>query len=142
MKKIKENRLVVGDKAWAECIPEWLLEEAKHERLILGLASNIHPDGIKIGDAEVCIYLMTTSLRQPLSSDHTEIYMFLTTKLMKGKNKDVPTDIQKDNLTEWQERKLDELRSMIYDKRGGEINHPILNLMRAIKVMNDKPVSQ
>jgi len=87
----------------------------------------------KIGDAEVAVYLMTASHRSMLSSEHTNIYMYLVTQLFKKRDKEVPEDIRKDELTEWEEHEFEELRDMIYHSRGGEIKHPLLNAMRQLK---------
>ena len=133
MAKEKENRLVVGDAAWADTIPEWLLEEVKAERMIYGLACLMDGARAKVGDAEVTVYLMTASHRGSLSSEHTNIYMYLVTQLFKKDGKEVPEDIRKEKLTEWEEHELQELRDMIYDKRGGEIHHPVLDAMRVLK---------
>ena len=132
MAEKKENRLVVGAMEWADMIPEWLKEEVEAERMIYGLGSLIGR-GPKVGDAEVCAYLMTASLRQPLSSEHVNIYMYLVTRLFKKRGKEVPLSIRKDELTEWEEHELEELRDMIYRSRGGEIHHPLLNAMRQLK---------
>lgn len=140
--KMKKNRLVVGDINWAKDIPDWLLEEVKTERLILGLASLVNPDYPKVGDAEVIIYLMTASLRQSLSSEHTNIYLFLTTKIMKKRNQEIPEDIRKEELSEWEKRCLEELQSMIYTKRGGDIKHPLLEAMREVKKQISKEGNQ
>jgi len=132
MAEKKENRLIVGDITWIDTIPEWLLEEVKAERLIYGLASLIGR-GPKVGDAEVCVYLMTASHRSVLSSEHVNIYMYLVTRLFKRRDKEVPEDIRKDELTEWEEHELEELRDTIYRSRGGEISHPLLDAMRHLK---------
>ena len=63
-----KNRLVVGDMSWADMIPDWLLEEIKHERIIYGLAGISNPEAPKIGDAEVIAYLMTATSAQNLTS--------------------------------------------------------------------------
>jgi len=132
MAKKKENRLVVGARECADMIPEWLLNEVKAERMVYGLASLIGR-GPVVGDAEICAYLMTGSLRQPLSSEHVNIYMYLVTRLFKKREKEVPEDIRRDELTEWEEHEFEELRNMIYEKRGEEIKHPVLNVMRQLK---------
>ncbi len=136
MKKKKENRLVVADLGWAETIPEWLLEEVKTERMIYGLGSLINPDCPKVGDAEICVYLYTASLRVPLSTEQTNIYIYLASKLMKKRNKDLPKDFVKAlkmGLSNDEERDLKELREVLYRKRGGEISHPLLDAMRSLK---------
>ena len=114
-------------------IPEWLLDEVKAERLIYGLACLMDGGRAKIGDAEVAVYLMTASHRSILSSEHTNIYMYLVTRLFKKRDKHVPLSIRKEKLTEWEEHEFEELRSMIYQKRGGEIHHPVLDALRGLK---------
>jgi len=133
MAEKKENRLVVGAREWADMIPDWLLEEVKAERLICGLACLMDGGRAKVGDAEVAVYLMTASHRGVLSSEHVNIYMYLVTRLFKERGKEVPEDIRRDELTEWEEHEFDELKDMIYRKRGGEINHPVLEFMRQFK---------
>jgi len=132
MVKKKDNRLVVGAREWVDTIPEWLLDKVKEERLIYGLAS-LMGRGPKVGDAEVAVYLMTVSHRGPLSSEHVNIYMYLVTRLFKKRGKEVPESIRKDELSEWEEHELEELRQMIYHSRGGEIHHPLLDAMRQLK---------
>ena len=133
MVKKKENRLVVGVAAWADTIPEWLLDEVEAERMIYGLASLMDSGRAKVGDAEVAVYLMTASHRSVLSSEHTNIYMYLVTRLFKNSGKEVPESIRKEELSDWEEHELEELRDMIYTKRGGEIHHPLLDAMRHLK---------
>ena len=133
MPKQKKNLLVVGDREWAKDIPEWLLDDVKAERMVYGLASLMNGGRPHVGDAEVAVYLMTASLRQPLSSDHTNIYMYLVTRLFAKKNKEVPEDMRREELTEWEEHEFRELQDMIYRCRGGEIHHPILEMMRQLK---------
>lgn len=137
-RKKKENRLVVGDIGWAETIPAWLLEEVKFERMMYGLGGLINPNAPKVGDAEVAVFLYTASLRAPLSANHTALHIYLTGNLMKRKNKDtkLPDFIEKkikEGLTEYEERELKSLKEMIYTKRGGEISHPLLDVMRDLK---------
>jgi hypothetical protein len=136
----KENRLVVGDAGWAETLPDWLLEEVKSERIILGLVGMMNPDLPKVGDAEVCVFLYTSSLRAPMSSEHTQIYLYLGAKLMKrrlknaeGEDRELPEMMVESierGLTDWEEKELEDLRDMLYRKRGGEIAHPVLDAMR------------
>ena len=139
--KEKENKLIVGSIAWAQDIPEWLLEEVKSERLIYGLGVMINPDCSKVGDAEIIVFLMTTALQAPISREYTNIYMFLLAKLTKRRNKEMPGFLKeslKRGLIGDEERELRELQDMIYHKRGGEIQHPILNFMRKFKKEVDR----
>ncbi|MEW6687253.1 MAG: hypothetical protein AB1393_13790 [Candidatus Edwardsbacteria bacterium] len=135
MKNQKENRLVVANAGWAETIPEWLLEEVRFERTTLGLITLIKPDCKKVGDAEVCVYLYTLGLTQPMSTEYNEIYIYLTAKLLKQKGKTLVDSMEEKlnkGLTEWQKRELEQLRETIYKTRG-DINHPLLNAMRELR---------
>jgi len=76
---------------------------------------------------------MTASHRSVLSSEHVNIYMYLVTRLFKRRDKEVPEDIRKDELTEWEEHELEELRDTIYRSRGGKISHLLLDAMRHLK---------
>jgi len=130
------NKLVVSDIGWAETIPEWLLDEIRAERLILGLASigRDLEDWQKVGDAEVLVYLMTESLRQPLSKEHFNIYLYLFNKIMKRRGKEIPEELKFNReLDNYEQHILKELKYMIYKRRGGDIDHPLLNAMRELK---------
>jgi len=52
---------------------------------------------------------------------------------MEKRGKTVPADIRKTELSESQQRDLDKLKSMIYDKRGGDIHHPVFNLLQNLR---------
>lgn len=60
---------------------------------------------------------------------------------MKKRHKEIP-DFMKEalekGLTDYEKRELESLRSMIYDKRGGEIEHPVLNMLRGMKKTVEK----
>ena len=133
MKTKKENRLVVGDREWAESLPDWLLEEVKSERMISSLAGIMTGGESKVGNAEVAVYLFTASLRAPMTHEDSEIYMYITTQLMKKRGTELPKDIRKEELTEYEQGLLENMRRMIYQKRGREIEHPILNMLRVMK---------
>jgi len=133
---MKENRLIVGDKSWADTIPEWLLDEVRAERLIYGLVGLINPDAPRVGDAELCVYLYTASLRAPMYDEHNQIYIYLVAKLMRKQGKELQDFMQEKldrGLSLDEERELKDLKDMIYSRRGGDINHPVLNFMREWK---------
>ena len=133
---MKTNRLVVGDSQWADVIPQWLLDEISAERLIYGLAGLLNPDMPKVGDAEVLAYLMTASLRAPLSHEYAEIYVYLTAKVLEKNGRvieDFMTEKLEHGLTRDEERLFEELKGNIYRARGGEIDTPLLSAMRDLK---------
>jgi len=136
-----KNKLVVADTGWAQDIPDWLLEEVKCERLLLGLeVAKENQNGV--GNAEACAYLFTRSLAGPMSSELTDAYIYLTAKLMKRRGMMLPEFMKKkleQGLIECERRELNNLKQTLYQKRGGEIGHPIITAMRALK--NNKPVT-
>jgi hypothetical protein len=141
-----KNRLVVGDAEWAKDLPEWLLEEIKAERITLSMASIIHemPDHKKVGDAEIVAYLMTAALRAPLSHDYTEIYVYLTGRLMQKQGKELDDFLQKkleQGLSDHEQMELRHLKSEIFHLRGGEIETPLLKVLREFKRSADKAKS-
>ena len=131
-----KNRLVVGDMSWADIIPDWLFEEIKSERLIYGLAGISNPEAPKVGAAKVAAYLMTASMRAPMPGEYVEVYIYLTARLMKRQGKELPDFMAEKlerGLTKYEEYTLENIRSDIYRARGGEIDTPLLNAMRAFK---------
>lgn len=133
--KHNENRLVVADAGWAETLPEWLLDEVRNERMTLGLVNIIDSSVHGVGDAEICVYLCTLSLRQPLHHEYAEIYIFLAATLMKKRGivlADFMEEKLQKGLTHEEHRQLEELRHRIYSARG-EIHHPVLDALRQMK---------
>lgn len=128
-----KNRLVVADASWAETLPDWLIKEVKAERLMYGLASITNPNCPKVGDAEMLMYFCTLALRQPLSSEETAIYEYLLTKVAGRNGQEVPAELKREELTDYERRELEDYREKIYRRRGGDIDHPLLNAMRALK---------
>ena len=138
---LKENRLVVANIGWAETLPEWILEEIKAERLIYGLASILKPDAPKVGDAEATAYLYTLSLTQPLDHELTEIFLYLAGTIMKKRGMKITEEMKEKlerGLTADEERELKELKDKIYSKRGGDIKHPIIDMMKQFNKEMDK----
>lgn len=132
---MKENRIVVADLGWAETVPEWLKEEVKFERLVLGLRSitNLIKE---VGDAEVCLYLYTAGLREPLSHELSEVYLYLGAKLLKKRGGKISEEMKEKlerGLTIEEERQLRELKEKLYELRGGEIKHPLLDGLRELR---------
>ena len=69
-------------------------------------------------DAEACAYLMTVSLTQPIDSDWTQIYLYVSKQVFKGCGKgDMPADIAVDSITEYQKGKLKHLKTWLYRQR-------------------------
>lgn len=139
----QENRLIVADRGWAETIPQWLKDEIASERMINGMIGVTNPEektSERVCDAEIVAYLMTASFRAPLSSDHRDIYLYVSAKLMLKtkrilKEEDLPDfmqEIYKTGLSEWEKTQLNDLRSMVGRARG-KVSHPIFDLLKELK---------
>lgn len=137
-----ENKLIVANVSWAETIPKWLKDEIASERMINGLIDVAMQKNTaqKVGDAEIVAYLMTASLSGPLDSNFTDIYLYLSAKLMLKtkrikKEEDLPDfmqEIYKTGLSEWKKTELQKLRSDIGRARG-KVNHPIFDVLKELK---------
>ena len=130
--KTQENRFIVADSGWAESIPEWILDEIRSERMINGLCEVIKKGSEKVGDAEMVAYLFTASMRGPLNSEDQKIYLKLSGDLMKKRNIEVPDFMNIGDLSEWENRCLEDLRYKIQKARG-KVNHPIFDILRELK---------
>ena len=145
MSKHKNTPLIVADTSWADTLPEWLRQEINSERLVGGLCDLMRKgtdkDSDKVTDAEVVAYLMTASLRVPLSTDFVNIYLHLSSKVMlRAKRFKSPHDFPdflkeayERKLTEGEQQELMELRQNIYHSRGGDYIHPILSVLQELK---------
>lgn len=134
----KTNRLVVADTSWAESIPEWIKEEIKTERILNGMYDIINKTET-VGDAEVLAYLFTANLRGPVSHEFSQIYFYLTGKVMKrvkglsdNELPDFCREKLKKGLVDDEKRQFEELKYDLYRKRGGKINHPVLDILREL----------
>jgi hypothetical protein len=129
-------RLVVGDAAWADTIPEWLKAEVAAERLVLGLAGVLKPElEGRVGYAEVCVYLYTASLRAPMPSEYAQVYLHVSSTLMKRRGMQVPEEcvVTEEQLRPDENRVLEELRRDLWRLRGGAVKHPVIDAVRALK---------
>lgn len=131
--------LVVARGGWGDTVPEWLKLEIESERMLSGFAAlrDEGKDNIanKVGDAEVLAYLMTLAPSRKLTSEATNIYLYLARKVMKAceQLEEVPEDIRVKALTGDEERELSDLRWSIYKARGGDLNHPVIEALTKLK---------
>lgn len=141
MKKNKEqphNRLVVGSMAWADTIPQWILDEVASERTLIA-ALNCTGKKLQgweqVGDAEVVAYLMPATMAHPVDSDYVTIYLYLSSKLMiqtkRASKETLPSELKQaltKGLTTYQESLLRNLKSKIGRARGN-VHHPVFDAL-------------
>ena len=109
--------IIVFPGGWGDTIPEWLKTAITLERMIgsMKVLKGEEPTGT---DAEVCAYLMTVSLTQPMDSEWTQIYLYVAGKTCKQWNKsEVPADITVDSINDSQMGELNRLKAWLYRQR-------------------------
>lgn len=134
---MSENRLVVADRGWAETAPEWLLNEIKAERMVQGFCDVMGKGEETVGDAEVCLYLYTANLKGPINRDLGEVYIYLSSKLVKRrkpKTKLEPfmEEKLKQGLNPDEEREYLKLKRNLYRIRGGRVKSPLFDALREL----------
>jgi hypothetical protein len=109
--------IIVFPGGWGDTLPDWLKTAITLERLEMNMKAlnGEEPTGT---DAEACAYLMTVSLTQPLDSDWTQIYLYVSGKTYTrwGKN-EIPADIRVDSLNDYQIDELKKLKCWLSERR-------------------------
>lgn len=82
---------------------------------LTALHENRQPTGT---DAEAAWYLSTTSLAAPLDHMWTEIYMYTFNKTMQDMKKEIPEDLKKEELSQYDMGHLRHLKRWLYEKRS------------------------
>ena len=109
--------IIVFPGGWGDTIPEWLKTAITLERM-MGNMKALKGEESMGTDAEVCAYLMTLSLTQPMDSDWTQIYLYVASKTCAHHNgSQVPEDIQVDSINDYQMTELNRLKEWLYRKR-------------------------
>jgi len=109
--------IIVFPGGWGDTIPEWLKTAITMERMIGNMRALKGEEPIGT-DAEVCAYLMTLSLTQPMDSDWTQIYLYVAGQTYKRWEKgEMPADIVVESISEYQMGELSRLKSWLYYQR-------------------------
>ncbi len=130
--KTPQNRLVVASKSWGEELPEWLLEEIGKERMMLGLLHLSDPEET-VGEAEVLAYLFTAGLTGPMPPELIAVYQYVAAVVLKRLDLPLLEPMARRleaGLTPKESQALERLKRKLYHDRGGEIEHPVLNVLR------------
>ncbi len=113
--------ILVFPGGWGDTLPEWIKSSITLERLIENMRA-LKGEEMTGTDAEVCAYLYTASLTQPMDNDWTQIYLYIATKTYekwrtKGSGVEMPEDIAVESLSDYQMQHLNHLKAWIYQKR-------------------------
>lgn len=108
----------------------------------MALCDMIKPELAKkeVGDAECLAYMMPQFQEKAMSSDWCEIYLYLAGRVLKRwKQYDVlPQECKVEELSNYQMKKLKDLKNWIYEKRGGKLVNPILTALREVFLTTKK----
>jgi len=109
--------IIVLPGGWGEALPEWLKSQITLERLVMNMKA-LKGEQAKGTDAEVCAYLYTVSLTEPMDSDWTQIYLYAATQACNRWGiSDLPADIAVNSLSEHQMDELKDLKDWLYRQR-------------------------
>ena len=109
--------IIVFPGGWGDTLPDWLKTAITLERMI-GNMKELKGEEPTGTDAEVCAYLMTVSLTQPIDSDWTQIYLYVASQTYKRWEKgEMPADIVVDSISDYQTGELNRLKAWLYRQR-------------------------
>ena len=109
--------IIVFPGGWGDTLPDWLKTAITLERM-MGNVKALKGEEPTGTDAEVCSYLMTLSLTQPMDGDWTQIYLHIAGQTYKRWNKgEMPADIAVDSISDYQMGELNRLKAWLYRQR-------------------------
>jgi hypothetical protein len=106
---------------WGDTIPDWLKQAITMERLIENI-KGARGEELTGTDAEACAYLYTASLEAPMSSDWTNIYLYIAGKVYEkwrtpNSGVTMPEDIKVEKLSDYEMGELNRLKRWLYEQR-------------------------
>jgi hypothetical protein len=109
--------IIVMPGGWGDTLPEWIKNQIILERLAWNMKA-LKGERMTATDAEACAYLYTASLEAPMDSDWTQIYLYVAGKVAsRGRDTQIPDDINVDSLNDYQMGLLQDLKEWIYQQR-------------------------
>jgi hypothetical protein len=132
--------ILVANTEWD--LPKTLIADVKSERMINGLIDMAKPNTLEkedlVGWAEVVAYLMPATQKSVVRSDVADIYLYCCNKLMERKGiKDIDFLENHKKISDYQMKKLNEIKRWIYNKRGGKEKTPVLNALKEVFLENN-----
>jgi hypothetical protein len=97
-------------------LPDWVKSQITLERLVMNMKV-MHDGGVPVGDTEALAYIFPRTMEEPLSEQWLRIYTYVFTQAMKFKKVEVPEDLRRESLSDYDMRELTDLKTWIYQKR-------------------------
>ena len=95
----KEKPLIVASEDWAKSAPSWLVKRARKERNLK-----------EVGDGELCLFLYTSSLKDPMPEDLANVYSYIVTKVARELGSELPLSCTVDELSGKEKMTLESVR--------------------------------
>jgi len=109
--------IVVFPGGWGDTLPEWLKHAITMERLEMNMRA-LKGEEMTGTDAEACAYLYTACLEHPVDHDWGEIYLYVATQThRRWRQTEMPEDIAKESISDYQMAELRWLKDWIYRQR-------------------------
>jgi hypothetical protein len=109
--------IIVWPSPWQDTMPEWIKPAVTVERLLMSMTA-LKASEMTATDAEVLAYMYPLSLEHPMSTDWSEIYLYISAKVIaRHKQTEVPEDIKVETLNEYQMSLLRDLKRWLYEQR-------------------------
>lgn len=105
--------ILVFPGGWGDTLPEWLKQAITLERLAMNMKA-LRGEEMTGTDAEVCAYLFTAALTQPMHHDWGQIYLYIATKTYRrwGRN-EMLSNIAVDSINDDQMGELNRLKEWL-----------------------------
>ena len=108
--------IIVYPSPWKDDLPDWVKPQITLERLVMNMKV-MHDGGVPVGDTEALAYIFPRTMEEPLSEQWMRIYTYVFTQAMKFKKVEVPEDLRRESLSDYDMRELNDLKTWIYQKR-------------------------
>ena len=108
--------IIVYPSPWKDDLPDWVKPQITLERLVMNMKV-MHDGGVPVGDTEALAYIFPRTMEEPMSEQWLRIYTYVFTQTMKFKKVEVPEDLIRESLSDYDMRELNDLKTWIYQKR-------------------------
>jgi hypothetical protein len=109
--------IIVWPSPWLDTMPEWIKAAVTVERLLMNMTA-LKGGEMTATDAEVLAYMYPLSLEHPMSTDWSEIYVYISAKVIaRHKKVEIPEDIKVETLNEYQMSLLRDLKRWLDEQR-------------------------
>ncbi len=108
--------VIVYPSGWQDTLPDWIKPQITLERLIMNVKVS-QGGGMPVGDTEVLAYMFPWTMECPIGEQWIRIYTYVFTQAMKFRRVELPVDMGRDHLSDYDMDRLNHLKRWIYEQR-------------------------